>query len=396
MRDSAPRSWARRSCAQYHREGARPSCARSDTARPPTSASGPPATRPPIRSRRSSTALSPPARRAESSAGGRTVSYGRSSRSGGRTRPPTASSTASTTARTRRTQPRSAGSSATRSFRCCAGCIQARSRTSSPWRTSARRCRASSSARWSISSHRPPGRRPPISAAASVRYASTSEVRLEGRVTFGPWRIESARPGLTVRTRRPGDRLAGRTKKIQDVFVDAKVPSAARDAWPIVVSRQRGRGRSRTRGGAWLGRHGPRMERLRDVTQTELDKAVGEVLIEEDAIQSRIGELGVEISADYAGRDLLLVGVLKGAGLLHGRSHARADRAVRDRLHGDLELRGRDRLLGCRADPQRPRHQRHGEGRPRRRGHHRLRPDALVPDAKPRARKPASLEVWRS
>ena len=62
------------------------------------------------------------------------------------------------------------------------------------------------------------------------------EVRLEGRVTFGPWRIESARPGLTVRTRRPGDRLAGRTKKIQDVFVDAKVPRSARDAWPIVVS----------------------------------------------------------------------------------------------------------------------------------------------------------------
>ena len=54
------------------------------------------------------------------------------------------------------------------------------------------------------------------------------EVRLEGRVTFGPWRIESARPGLTVRTRRPGDRLAGRTKKIQDVFVDAKVPRSAR------------------------------------------------------------------------------------------------------------------------------------------------------------------------
>ncbi len=62
------------------------------------------------------------------------------------------------------------------------------------------------------------------------------EVRLEGCVAFGPWRIESARPGLTVRTRRPGDRLAGRTKKIQDVFVDAKVPSAARDEWPIVVS----------------------------------------------------------------------------------------------------------------------------------------------------------------
>jgi tRNA(Ile)-lysidine synthase len=62
------------------------------------------------------------------------------------------------------------------------------------------------------------------------------EVRLEGRVTFGPWRIESSRPGLVVRTRRPGDRLAGRTRKIQDVFVDAKIPRDARDEWPLVVS----------------------------------------------------------------------------------------------------------------------------------------------------------------
>ena len=62
------------------------------------------------------------------------------------------------------------------------------------------------------------------------------EVRLEGRVRFGPWRLEGTRPGLTVRTRRPGDRLAGRTRKIQDVFVDAKVPRAARDTWPLVVS----------------------------------------------------------------------------------------------------------------------------------------------------------------
>lgn len=62
------------------------------------------------------------------------------------------------------------------------------------------------------------------------------EVRLEGRVTFGPWSIESSRPGLVVRTRRPGDRLAGRRKKVQDVFVDAKVPRDERDAWPLVLS----------------------------------------------------------------------------------------------------------------------------------------------------------------
>jgi len=46
---------------------------------------------------------------------------------------------------------------------------------------------------------------------------------------------------------------------------------------------------------------------------TELERAVTEVLIEPDALQQRIAELGEEISADYAGRDLLLVGVLKGA-----------------------------------------------------------------------------------
>jgi tRNA(Ile)-lysidine synthase len=56
-----------------------------------------------------------------------------------------------------------------------------------------------------------------------------------GPVRWGPWTIESDAPGLEVRTRRPGDRLAGRTKKLQDVFVDAKVPRAERDSWPVVV-----------------------------------------------------------------------------------------------------------------------------------------------------------------
>jgi len=61
-------------------------------------------------------------------------------------------------------------------------------------------------------------------------------VRLEGRVSFGPWKLESTVPGLEVRTRRPGDRLAGRGKKVQDLFVDAKVRRAERDAWPLVVA----------------------------------------------------------------------------------------------------------------------------------------------------------------
>jgi hypoxanthine phosphoribosyltransferase len=49
------------------------------------------------------------------------------------------------------------------------------------------------------------------------------------------------------------------------------------------------------------------------LSATELERAVTEVLIEPDALQHRIAELGEEISSDYAGRDLLLIGVLKGA-----------------------------------------------------------------------------------
>jgi hypoxanthine phosphoribosyltransferase len=49
-------------------------------------------------------------------------------------------------------------------------------------------------------------------------------------------------------------------------------------------------------GGAWAG-----------------DPAIGRVLVERRRLQERIRELGEEISRDYTGRSLLLVGVLKGA-----------------------------------------------------------------------------------
>ena len=49
------------------------------------------------------------------------------------------------------------------------------------------------------------------------------------------------------------------------------------------------------------------------MSAAELEQAVTEVLIDQDALQQRIQELGEEISTDYTGRDLLLIGVLKGA-----------------------------------------------------------------------------------
>jgi tRNA(Ile)-lysidine synthase len=66
-------------------------------------------------------------------------------------------------------------------------------------------------------------------------WLEAGPVPLEVPVHWGEWRIESRLEGLKVRGWRPGDRLAGRRKKIQDVFVDAKIPRSAREAWPLVV-----------------------------------------------------------------------------------------------------------------------------------------------------------------
>jgi tRNA(Ile)-lysidine synthase len=60
-------------------------------------------------------------------------------------------------------------------------------------------------------------------------------IELRGTVEWGTWRIESGLPGLKVRGWRAGDRLAGRKRKVQDVFVDAKIPRSDREAWPLVV-----------------------------------------------------------------------------------------------------------------------------------------------------------------
>ena len=60
-------------------------------------------------------------------------------------------------------------------------------------------------------------------------------VRLDRPVRWGGWVLTPRVEGLWVRSWRAGDRLATRGKKVQDLFVDAKVPRSERDAWPLVV-----------------------------------------------------------------------------------------------------------------------------------------------------------------
>jgi hypoxanthine phosphoribosyltransferase len=43
------------------------------------------------------------------------------------------------------------------------------------------------------------------------------------------------------------------------------------------------------------------------------DPAIGEVLVSSEDLERRVRELGAEISRDYDGRDLVMIGVLKGA-----------------------------------------------------------------------------------
>lgn len=65
-------------------------------------------------------------------------------------------------------------------------------------------------------------------------WTEPSARRLTGPVAWGEWLIEPRRSGLVVRSWRAGDRLAGGAK-VQDVFVDARVPRSERHTWPLVV-----------------------------------------------------------------------------------------------------------------------------------------------------------------
>ena len=83
---------------------------------------------------------------------------------------------------------------------------------------------------------------------------------------------------------------------------------------------------------------------------------IGETLIDSERLHRRVAELGAEIDADYAGRDLVMVGVLKGALIFM----ADLMRALTVPCEIDLmavsQLRLLDRLLRGGPDPQGPRH----------------------------------------
>jgi hypoxanthine phosphoribosyltransferase len=56
---------------------------------------------------------------------------------------------------------------------------------------------------------------------------------------------------------------------------------------------------------------------MKQATASEFSNPNLEVLFTEDEIRDRVHQLGAQITADYEGKDLVLVGVLKGSSVFH-------------------------------------------------------------------------------
>ena len=219
---------------------------------------------------------------------------------------------------------------------------------------------------------RPPGRARARPALARARAGRASN----GEVACGGWLIRSELPGLIVRGWRPGDRLAGRRRRSRTCSSTPKspVPTAkAGRSWCAGARSSPFRASSRPTGSRRYG-HEPVRARARGRRGPDRRGPPPE-----PHPRARRGDHARLRRPRAAARRRA-----QGRGLLHGRPHALDQRPLRDRLHGDLELRRLDRLLGRRPHPQGPRHQHRGPARARDRGHHRLRPHALLPDAQPR------------
>src|ERR1700760_390876 len=158
-------------------------------------------------------------------------------------------------------------------------------------------------------SRRPSARSAGISAAASRRCASTSGSGSSAARSSWPARSAGA-TGLSARSWKglecvdggpaTGWRVGGGRFRTCSSTRRCRAPSARLGRWSCAATR------------SWPCPASSSIRRCK-LSATELERAVTEVLIDEDELQRRIAELGAEISADYEGRDLLLVGVLKGA-----------------------------------------------------------------------------------
>jgi tRNA(Ile)-lysidine synthase len=154
---------------------------------------------------------------------------------------------------------------------------------------------------------------------------------------------------LQVRTRRPGDRMQPLgmqyEKKVQDIFVDKHIARRERESVPLfftashciwlagVCLDERARLTSRTQqvvrlsiinktnripltgsdenGNVVAGLAPARENNISQ--EVDMHEDIQEILLTSEEIQAKIAELGEQITTDYQGKNLLLLGTLKGA-----------------------------------------------------------------------------------
>lgn len=129
---------------------------------------------------------------------------------------------------------------------------------------------------------------------------------------------------LHIRTRQPGDRMSWKglngSKKIKDIFIDAKIPKDERDAWPIVtdnhgqilwlVGLKKGFSEAKGTSDMYIQLNYKTQGFGRD---NLVDQDIEKTLITEEEIQQQCKKIGKQLAEEYEEKFPLAIGVLKGA-----------------------------------------------------------------------------------
>ena len=102
------------------------------------------------------------------------------------------------------------------------------------------------------------------------------------------------------------------------------------------------------------------------------------VLLNREEIDGIVQDLAVRIDRDYEGKDVLLVGVLKGALMIMADLSRAMKSQVTIRFYGGIFLWVRNEILRRSADLEGPRRRSDGSSRVDRRGYRRFRSDTLL------------------
>ncbi len=138
-------------------------------------------------------------------------------------------------------------------------------------------------------------------------------------------RITTLYTGLVLRARQPGDRFrpAGRglSKPLRKWMNEVGVPNELRDTLPLLASGSEilwvcgegfADGLAPDTESRWILQLDAEIE-TQEEKQMSMHDDIKTVLVSEEQLKAKVAELGAQISRDYAGKNLVLVSILKGS-----------------------------------------------------------------------------------